>query len=115
MRHPLRHITPTVILLAGMTVLVLLALFDPTEVASPKCLFKFATGWDCPGCGSQRAIHALLHGDVAGAWHFNPALFFAVGLCVAMMWRPVRRFSEKPAFGTIVAISIIVWWIGRNL
>ena len=28
----------------------------------PRCVFLSLTGYKCPGCGSQRAIHALLHG-----------------------------------------------------
>ena len=37
-----------------------------------KCPFKFATGFDCPGCGSQRALHALLHGEFIQAFSYNP-------------------------------------------
>lgn len=32
-----------------------------------KCTFKLITGYDCPGCGAQRAIHALLHGRLSEA------------------------------------------------
>ena len=31
----------------------------------PRCPFLSITGWRCPGCGSQRAIHAILHGYVS--------------------------------------------------
>lgn len=48
-------------------------LADPTRVGSglPRCPFKMLTGWSCPGCGSTRMLHALLHGDVAGAARYN--------------------------------------------
>lgn len=42
------------------------------------CLFRTLTGWDCPFCGGTRLGDALLHGDVAAAFAFNPLVF--VGL-----------------------------------
>ena len=57
-------------------VVVGLYFLDPVKyVLMPKCPFKMLTGLSCPGCGIQRAIHALLHGDVAGAVKYN---FFLV-------------------------------------
>ncbi|MDE5840938.1 MAG: DUF2752 domain-containing protein, partial [Muribaculaceae bacterium] len=46
--------------------------FDPVEAGwMPRCIWKVTTGTDCPGCGSQRMAHALMHGDIAGAWRAN--------------------------------------------
>ena len=43
---------------------VLYYFFNPSvERFFPSCPFYTATGWQCPGCGSQRAIHELF--DVA--------------------------------------------------
>ena len=39
----------------------------------PTCPFLAITGWYCPGCGSLRAVHDLLHGDLAGAVRPQPA------------------------------------------
>ena len=56
---------------AGLIVLGIIAvylIFDPTQSdLFPKCPFMMLTGLKCPGCGSQRVIHALLNGDVAAA------------------------------------------------
>ena len=40
----------------------------------PKCPFRWFTGLDCPACGSQRAIHQLLHLNIKGAFGYNPFL-----------------------------------------
>lgn len=59
-----------VLAVAGLAALVV---FDPSATGFfPPCLFRALTGWQCPGCGSARALHALLHGDVAAAWRANP-------------------------------------------
>ena len=47
---------------------------DPARHPFPRCMFLTLTGWQCPGCGSQRALHALLHGDIASAWALNPLM-----------------------------------------
>ena len=36
------------------------------------CPFHRLTGWYCPGCGGQRALHELLHGRFAAAFQLNP-------------------------------------------
>lgn len=54
---------------------VVLYYLDPVKyVFMPKCPFKMLTGLDCPGCGFQRAMHALLHGHVMQAIRFNFSL-----------------------------------------
>jgi hypothetical protein len=51
--------------------------FDPaTHRFFPGCTFHKLTGWNCPGCGATRSLHALLHGDLPAALRDN-ALFIA--------------------------------------
>lgn len=97
--------------------MIYLALFDPTVAPAPRCWFNALTGLQCPGCGSQRAIHALLHGHIAQAWHFNAALFFAVPLCLLYIARPrpLRRLLYSPAFMLAIAAAFVAWFIIRNL
>lgn len=55
-----------------------LYLYDPVKsIFAPKCWFKVLTGLSCPGCGFQRCVHALLHGNLGEAISYN--LFLAVG------------------------------------
>jgi hypothetical protein len=46
----------------------------------PPCPFHEWTGLYCAGCGSLRAFHALLNGDLARAWSHNPVVTSCVPL-----------------------------------
>ncbi|MDT3405258.1 DUF2752 domain-containing protein [Mucilaginibacter terrae] len=37
------------------------------------CLFKNFTGFDCPFCGLQRSVVALLEGDLVASFKYQPA------------------------------------------
>src|SRR5690242_11286080 len=62
--------------------------FDPSRYHFyPLCIFHQTTGWLCPGCGSLRACHQLLHGNLSAAFYLNPLFVlslpsFALGLLV---------------------------------
>jgi hypothetical protein len=62
-------------LLFGPAAIILLRVFDPaTSRIFPPCPIRYLTGLYCPGCGSLRAMHALLHGELARAWAMNPLM-----------------------------------------
>ena len=96
---------------------------DPATGASPKCMFKLITGYDCPGCGSQRALHAILNGDVGRAWAFNPFVFFAVpvGLFYIIVegcrrrWPRLHAAAIHPVVVSIILIAVIAYSILRNM
>lgn len=44
----------------------------------PSCPLLYLTGYECPGCGSQRAFHALLHFDIVQAIRYNLLLVLAL-------------------------------------
>ena len=61
--------------LLGGAAIVLLRVFDPAASGVfPPCPVRYLTGLYCPGCGSLRAMHALLHGDIGRAWAMNPLM-----------------------------------------
>lgn len=104
-----------------------LFLFNPAETGVfPRCPFLMLTGYECPGCGSQRAIHALLHGDIIRAWDYNPLMVIAVPYIIlgfiaelsfrrSRLMRTVRdRLYSGRAVWTVLTV-IIIYWIGRNV
>jgi 1,6-anhydro-N-acetylmuramate kinase len=61
----------------------------------PVCPFKRLTGLPCLSCGTTRAALALLRGDLAVAFHFNPlatalGAAFAAGGVLAPVWALLR-------------------------
>lgn len=96
---------------------------DPLRVVwTPQCPFHLLTGWDCPACGSQRALHAALHGEFAAAIRFNPFLAVSLpylGLVVAAAaLQPAPRIARAAVRPTVVRcylVLVIGWWIARNV
>ena len=89
---------------------------NPADVPwLPRCPSALLLGLQCPGCGSTRAVHHLLHLALAAAWRHNPALLvlglpaltLASGrhLCVAL----------GRGTGTALAILLVVYMLLRNI
>ena len=97
---------------------------DPVEVRwMPKCLWKMATGTDCPGCGSQRMAHALMHADLHAAWTANAYALCMLPVLAFLLWLEFCRESYPRIYVVIhspvviwsLAGSVLVWWVVRNL
>lgn len=82
------------------------------------CPFHWVTGLFCPGCGSQRALHDLLHGRVVEGFGHNALLVIALPLLgiqwVAGRWRS-RPLSQDNRIVWAWGIGITGWWLLRNL
>lgn len=113
------------IIAAGIVLAAILAFYffaDPSMGLWPRCTFKTLTGYDCPGCGFQRALHALLHGHVSQAWHFNPFAFFAVPVAAYYIvvescrkrWPRLYNISVNPWIISAILLATILFWILRN-
>ena len=64
-----------IIILGG---LVFLFFVDPEKNSLFPCFFRFATGLDCPGCGTTRALYSLLHLRFWQAFRYNPLIYLLV-------------------------------------
>ena len=85
----------------------------------PKCPFMLLTGLKCPGCGSQRAIHALVHGHIIEVFRQNalfiPSLVYLVAIIVSRKWPKWHdKLTGQVALWTFFSV-VIIFWITRNI
>lgn len=91
----------------------------------PECPFHKYFHLDCPGCGSQRAVHALLHGDVITALDYNVLLVLSIPLLmVHFSLKAYSYFTHKniglkfwynPNTPKIIFVIVVLFWITRNI
>ena len=128
-----KTILKAAILTAGGAALLLLYI----NVAAPRgmllrCPVKWATGLSCPGCGSQRALAALIEGDLHTALTVNlllpPLMAYLIALLALRIAagaqkggaptsraaRMQRSLPSPAALWTILA-AVVAWTVIRNL
>lgn len=101
-------------------------LFNPSSHSFfVPCPFKYLTSYHCPGCGSQRAIHQLLHGDLLSAFRFNPLMILSLPLIfwglATVIWNfiyntqlRVKLFYSNLFIYVYFGI-VLIYWIVRNI
>jgi len=90
------------------------------------CPFRQLTGLPCPGCGMTRACLAMLRGNWAAVWKFNPfgpvfALFWVVvvvGLLLPEPWRGrlvaiLGRFERRTRWAAWVGAGLLIYSLTR--
>ena len=116
--------------LAGMTGVccagaAILFLFNPASSGFyPPCPVNFLTGLYCPGCGTARALHQLLHGNLVGALEYNSlmvltlpflAYAFVSYASVALGGRSLPRLFNTRVWMWAIYGVILIYTILRNI
>lgn len=124
--HEIVNKRPTVVLIwltlaAGATYLFI---FEPGRSGLfPVCPFFVLTGFACPGCGTTRGLHLLLHGDVIAAFRFNPLMMVMLPFLLYALVRhtiavireqPIRGNQLKAAYIWLLFFVVLSFWIFRN-
>lgn len=85
--------------------------FDPSdkEELFLSCPSKTFFHLNCPGCGSQRMIHSLLHFEFGQAFSYNPLLFISLPLVAVLCF----QFVSNAFFGTCYRIGLLYknWFV----
>lgn len=104
---------------------VIVGYFNPTTAGFfPVCPLYALTGINCPGCGLTRGFHALFHGDILTALHFNallPIFVFLIGFTVFSMFLIAVRgrglswriFPPSAIYGFMILAA--AFFVLRNL
>lgn len=118
-----KYIIIAIAAISVMIAAIFLYAVNPLDsVYAPKCIFHMVTGLQCPGCGSQRAIHALLHLDIAQALRYNALLVISIPFLTLLIaaWclrkripRLYDKVNSQAVIWTVLAV-IAAWWILRN-
>ena len=99
-------------------------IYDPKDYPIfPKCPLLLLTGIKCPGCGSQRAIHSLLHSDLTNAFKYNMLLITSLPYIGALLYSESHKVKHPSLYHQLnntklvwgYLIIIIIWWIIRNI
>jgi len=98
--------------------------FEPGKTGIfPPCVFRQLTGLQCPGCGSTRALHQLLHGHFVAAFTLNPLFVIATPLLLYVLLKyttlSFRGITPKPnalpaRYIYLIFVVIVSFWILRN-
>jgi hypothetical protein len=112
---------PLGILAGGAAILFV---FNPADHGFyPFCIFYRSTGLLCPGCGSLRSLHQLVHGNLAEAFRYNPLLilslplvaYIGVRMVISAFGRKLEPIPIKPAWFLVGLGILVCFGILRNL
>ncbi len=89
----------------------------------PKCPFLVLTGYKCPGCGSQRVVHSLLHLDIVSAFKYNAFMVASLPIIALLLFAEIKRTTnyklyssiQKPIYIWIYFVCVLLWWFLRNI
>jgi hypothetical protein len=103
-----------------LAALLWLFLFDPQVVrTTPPCIFYLLTSLDCPGCGTARACHQLLHGHLFEAMDYNLLFVFVMPFLFvkAISYLSGRSFTswEKVYNPKLILWLVLAFWVLRNI
>ncbi len=113
-----RSLENVLVIAAIVVAAALVYFFAPGEHRFyPRCIFHSLTGLACPGCGSLRAAHNLLHGNFTTAFRLNPFVLTIVPPTLGVwLVRGEAAFSRiRPIWIWLIVTVIIAFSILRNL
>ena len=98
----------------GAAIVALWCVNPDTASWLPHCPLHAWTGLCCPGCGSTRALHQLLHGHVLAALRLNPIAVSAVPWVAALIFHH-RRPPVPANWALALLVAVLAFGVLRNL
>ena len=117
-----RALAPPAIVTFAVTVLLR---FPPAHYSFyPQCPIFEYLHLECPGCGTTRALAALLHGRLAEAFHLNALVILWLPVAAAyailcyyrfLQRRPLHWPQTPPITTCLACVVAVLFTIVRNL
>ena len=111
--------------LAALPCLALVFARNPEEPGYyPPCVFYALTGLHCPGCGTLRGLHQLMHGNLLAAFGYNPYTMLALpiigyaylsALLPSLAGRRLPTVFLHPALIWGLLAAVLSFWALRNV
>ena len=124
MKIKISTLRKTIFVIGIVLFVVIYKFFNPNQYFFPKCPVHLITGLYCPGCGSQRSLHAFLNFHILEAFSTN----LLVGLLITATsfdilfyflklekLRPVNFLKTNRYISIVVLYLVIVFTILRNI
>ena len=92
----LKILATTLFIFGVVLICLLYKNIDPgVSVYAPKCISYNLFNFICPGCGIQRAIHAILNGEIVKAIYFNPLIVLSIPYAFLLLLMAVFQLKYK--------------------
>jgi hypothetical protein len=113
--------------ITGIITIALVILYFYNPVSSkiyPPSPFRAITGLFCPGCGTLRGLHQLLHGHFLAALELNPLMVISLPFMVyaylsyakkVLTGRRLPSVYIKSKWIWLLLKAIVAYWILRNI
>lgn len=117
-----KFVLVTLIIIASS--LILFNYNPATSGVYPESPFRTLTGLYCPGCGTLRGLHQLLHGHLITAFGLNPLMVISLPFLICSYINyGFETFKGKawleifvpPQWIWFILQAIIAYWIVRNI
>lgn len=124
MTRPMRRRIIAAAIAVGAVVFACIYYFvSPESGGLPQCVLYRFTGLKCPGCGTQRFVHAALHGRWAEALEYNWFIPVLLIFIAVMIWVELtsashpRRYARfyRPAMIWGFLGALLLWAVVRNI
>ena len=121
----IKYISVILLVLMSFGILALYFNWDPSNTALfPKCPFHEVTGIYCPGCGSQRAIHDIINGNLLDGFRHNYLILMVIFVVLYEGYIIFRRLVFKqagknllhnPKVTNTILLLVLLFWVFRNI
>lgn len=82
------------------------SLLEKANLYLIPCPLKYLTGYDCPGCGFQRSMLALISGDFKNSFYlYPPAIPILLTIVISLIANYRLGVKSKPLVTVLVMIT----------